>query len=254
MGRPLVAGNWKMNPVSIREAVSLATAVRNGTRGVDAAEIAVAPPFVALAAVREALAESHVALAAQDVHEEERGAFTGGISAVMLRELVALVIVGHSEVRRDQALSEARVNARLRRVLGAGLRPILCLGEDLETRRSGGANAFVAAQVRADFEGVSADQARATVIAYEPIWAIGTGVPATGADARDTIAGIRTQLRALYGEAADAVRVLYGGSVTAENVAEFAGQPGIEGALVGGASLRADEFSRIVQAFAGARR
>lgn len=251
---PLAAGNWKMNPPTLEECVALARGVRDATRELRGVEIAVAPPFVALAAVRDALAGSHVRVSGQDVHEEERGAFTAGVSAAMLRELASLVIVGHSETRRDHGLTEARVNAKLRRALAAGLAPILCVGETLDVRRAGAAEDYVRRQVRADVEGVSAGDLLRGVIAYEPIWAIGTGVPATGPDARATIAAIRAELRALYGDGvAERVRVLYGGSVTAETIGEFASQPGIDGALVGGASLRADEFARIARVVAESR-
>ncbi len=251
---PLVAGNWKMNPPTVADAVALARAVRDATVSLGGVEIAVAPSYAALPAVREVLAGSSVRLCAQDVHEREAGAYTGGVSASMLRDLVAYVIVGHSEVRRERGDTDARVNAKLRRAYEAGLLPILCVGEDVEVRRAGAADEFVRAQVRAALEGVSLADAARTVLAYEPVWAIGTGVPATGEDARATIAAARAEVRALYGDAAaDVTRVLYGGSVTAETILEFASQPGIDGALVGGASLRAAEFARIARVVAEAR-
>src|SRR5947209_316932 len=183
---PLVAGNWKMNPPSVAEAVSLARAVRTATGQLAGVEIAVAPPYVALSGVREALAGGHVRLGAQDVHEQDAGAYTGGISASMLRDLVEYVIVGHSEVRRDRGDTDARVNAKLKRAYAAGLLPILCVGEALEVRRAGDADEFVRAQLRAALAGVAVADAARTAIAYEPIWAVGTGVPAAGEDARET--------------------------------------------------------------------
>jgi triosephosphate isomerase len=253
--RPFVAGNWKMNPPTIADAVLLARGVVDATAAaVRVVEVAIAPPYPALLPVRDAVRGSDIAVAAQDVHEHEKGAYTGGVSAAMLRGLVSYAIVGHSEVRRDRGDTDARVNAKLRRALGAGLRPILCVGEALEVRRRGDADDFVRTQVRAALAGVSPDEAPRCVIAYEPVWAIGTGVPARGEDARATIAAVREELGALFGGAtAHAIRVLYGGSVTADSVAEFAEQPGIDGALVGGASLAAEEFARICAAVELAR-
>ncbi len=252
---PLVTGNWKMSPPSVAEAVALARAVRDATAALSGVEIAVAPAYVALVPVRDAIAGAHVRLAAQDVHEEEAGAHTSGVSARMLRDLVDYVIVGHSEARRDRGDTEARVNAKLKRALGVGLTPILCVGESLESRRAGRADEFVRGQLRTDFDGISLADAARTTIAYEPIWAIGTGVPATGEDARQTIAAARAELRALYGDAtAEVARILYGGSVTGDSILEFASQPGIDGALVGGASLTADDFARIARVVSEARR
>ena len=248
----LVAGNWKMNPGTEREARALAAAARDGAP--TTIELVVAPPFVWLGAVRDVLAGGRVRVAAQDVHEEEGGAFTGGVSAAMLAEVAEMVIVGHSEVRRDRGDTDARVNGKLRRAFAAGVLPILCVGEPLEIRRGHEAEEFVRGQVRAALSGIGVADAARAVIAYEPIWAIGTAVPATGEDARDTIAAIRGELRSLYGQAtAEVVRILYGGSVTSETIVEFASQPGIDGALVGGASQRADEFARIAQVVAETR-
>ena len=246
--RPFVTGNWKLNPAAIADAVALARHVARATSSLRVVEVAIAPPYVALEAVRAAIRASDVALAAQDVDEHEKGAYTGGVSASMLRPLVRYVIVGHSEVRRERGDTDARVNAKLRRVLDAGLQPILCVGEPLGVRHAGGADEFVRGQIRAALAGVGVGEAARVAVAYEPIWAIGTGVPARGADARSTIAAIRDEVAALFGEAtAHALRMLYGGSVTADTIGEFAEQPGIDGALVGGASLVADEFARICE-------
>jgi triosephosphate isomerase len=251
--RPLVAGNWKMNPPTLGDAVALAAAVREATAGLEGVATAVAPPFTALGAVRGALAGSHVAIAAQDVHEEEAGAFTGGVSGRMLRELVDIVIVGHSEIRRDRGDTDARVNAKLRRAAAERLQAIVCVGEALEVRRAGRADGFVREQIRRALDEIDLEPAR-IVIAYEPIWAIGTGVAARGEDARETIGAIREEVRELYGrQIAEDIAILYGGSVTAESIREFAGQEGIDGALVGGASLKPDEFGSIARAFAEAR-
>ncbi len=243
-----------MNPPSVGEAVALARAVRDATAALSGVEVAIAPAYVALASVRDAIAGAHLRLAAQDVHEQDAGAHTSGVSAWMLRDLVEYVIVGHSEVRRDRSDTDARVNAKLKRALEAGLVPILAVGESLDVRRRSGADEFVRAQLRAAFDGVSLAEAARTAIAYEPIWAIGTGVPARGEDARETIAAARAEVRALYGDAiAEVVRILYGGSVTGETILEFASQPGIDGALVGGASLKPDDFARIASVVAEAR-
>ena len=252
--RPFVAGNWKMNPATVAEAVGLARAIVLATAQARVVEVAIAPATVALLPVRDAIAASDVALAAQDVHEHDKGAYTGGVSASMLRGIATYVIVGHSEVRRERGDTDARVNAKLRRALDAGLRPILCVGEGLDVRHAGRADEFVRGQVRTALADVGMGEASRVVIAYEPIWAIGTGVPAHGEDARRTIAAAREEVGVLFGSAtAHAVRMLYGGSVTGESIAEFADQPGIDGALVGGASLVTDEFARICAAIGVAR-
>lgn len=252
---PLVMGNWKMNPVSASDALALATGVRDATRALAGVEVGVAPPYVWVPAVCDFLRGSHVAVGAQDLHEREDGAYTGGVSAAMLRGLVRYAIVGHSEVRRERGDTDARVNAKLKRALAAGILPLLCVGEPLEVRSAGDAAAFVRAQVRAAFADVSASDAARVVIAYEPIWAIGTGVPATGPAARETVAAVRAELLDRYDrELAQTARVLYGGSVTADTIDEFARQSGIDGALVGGASLRAADFARIAELVAEARR
>lgn len=243
-----------MNPPTVSEAVALARAIVAATAGRRIVEVAIAPPYVALVAAGDAIRGSEMQLGAQDVHEREKGAFTGGISASMLRGIVTYVIVGHSEVRRDRGDTDARVNAKLRRALDVGLRPILCVGEALEVRHAGRADDFVRGQLRAAFADVSVGEAGHVAVAYEPIWAIGTGVPARGEDARATIGAIRDEVRELFGAAtAHAVRVLYGGSVTADTIAEFAEQPGIDGALVGGASLVPDQFASICEAVERAR-
>jgi triosephosphate isomerase len=246
----LVAGNWKMNPPTAAGAVDLARAVVSATQGVDVG-VAVAPPAVALAAVAEALRGTHVHAYAQDVSFEDKGAYTGQISASMLVDIAAGTIVGHSEVRRDLGDDDTRVARKLARAIAAGLRVILCVGESEAQHLAGEAEAVVARQVVADVAPLRADRARATqlVVAYEPIWAIGTGHPATGAHASAAARVIRRSLEAA-GLPGAATPVLYGGSVTAASVREFAAADGIDGALVGGASLTAEEFAAIVRAFA----
>jgi len=242
----LVVGNWKMNPPTIDDAVELAVAV--GALPRSSARVGVAPPAVALAAVAEALRGRDIAVYAQDIHWEERGAFTGQISASMVHGLATGTIVGHSEVRRDLGDDDARVGRKLARAVASGLRPILCVGETEEEFAAGITTSVVARQIAADLAGLVRGSAGPLVVAYEPVWAIGTGRPATGAHAATAARAIRTALRAMDVDPA-AVPILYGGSVSASSVGEFARAEGIDGALVGGASLDAEEFGRIVRAF-----
>ncbi len=245
----LVIGNWKMNPESVEDAVTLANIVAAAPR-VSGVDIGVAPPTIALAAVGAALAGSHVAVFAQDVHWEEKGAYTAGTSVAMLKGNAVGSIVGHSEVRRDLGDDDVRVSKKLARAIGAGLRVVLCVGESETQFLAGQAESVLAKQIAADTSPLTAarDKAGGLVVAYEPIWAIGTGRPATAQHATMAASVIRRALEraGLPG----ATLILYGGSVTAANAAEFAGAQGIDGALVGGASLRADEFANIVRAFA----
>jgi triosephosphate isomerase len=242
----LVVGNWKMNPASVSDAVALARTVAALPH--PGADVGVAPPAIALAAVAEAVRGSGVSVFAQDVHWDTSGAFTGQLSVAMLRGVAAGSIVGHSEVRRDQCDDDARVARKLGRVLDSGLRAILCVGES-ETQFAGAeTDAVLKRQIERDLEGVRGATADRFVVAYEPIWAIGTGRPATGSHASAAARTIRGALRA-RGLPADDIRVLYGGSVSATSVAEFARADGIDGALVGGASLKSDDFAAIVRAF-----
>ena len=246
----LVVGNWKMNPPTIADAVALAQLV---VASAPAGEVgvAVAPPAIALAAVSDALRGTHVGVYAQDVHWEDKGAYTGQIAASMLAGIAAGTIVGHSEVRRDLGDDDTRVARKLARAIAAGLRVVLCVGESEAQHLAGDAEAVVARQVAANVAPLRADRERAAqlVIAYEPIWAIGTGRPATGAHAAAAARVIRRTLEAA-GLPGDRTPILYGGSVTAAGVGEFAAVDGIDGALVGGASLKAEEFGAIVRAFA----
>jgi triosephosphate isomerase len=248
--RPVViAANWKMNTTPA-DAGELAITIAGRTR-VDGVTRVICPPFVALAAVRDALAavDPEVGIGAQDVHHELAGAYTGDIYAPMLVGLAGWVIVGHSERRRDHAETDARIGGKLARAVEAGLRPILCVGEQLADRDAGRAVSVVDGQL----EGALAGHAPAAlveagfVIAYEPVWAIGTGRNALGSDAATMAEAIRATLARLgWGAAAGEVPVLYGGSVTAANIGEFLAEPAIDGALVGGASLKPDEMAGIV--------
>jgi triosephosphate isomerase len=248
MRKPFIAGNWKMHK-TIEEAVALTQALRAELDGVTGCDVAFCPPFPALAAVREGLTGSAIRLGAQNMHWEEQGAFTGEVSPQMLVGLCDYVIIGHSERRTLFGETDETVNKKLHAALAHGLRPILCVGENLQQNQAGETERFVGGQVRAAFEGLTAEQARIVTVAYEPIWAIGTGVPATGEGANDVIGGtVRGALAALYGdEVAQTVRIQYGGSVKPGNVAEFMAQPEIDGALVGGASLKAADFAAIVR-------
>jgi triosephosphate isomerase len=247
MRTPLIAGNWKMYK-TVGEAVALVTALSEGFTGSDDREVLVCPPFTALHAVASALEGSPIRVGAQDLFYEKQGAFTGAISPVMLRDVgCTYVIVGHSERRQVFGDDDALVNRKLHAALAHDLRPILCVGETKPQRDAGQAEQVVVGQVRAGLQQVSPDALQSVVIAYEPVWAIGTGDTATPQDAQAMHATIRATLAELYGAAAaDQVRVQYGGSVKPDNVDELMRQPDIDGALVGGASLTPESFLRII--------
>ena len=247
MRERLVIGNWKMNPPTIAEAVELARDVAGRDAG--GVAVGVAPPAIALAAVADALRDANVDVYAQDVHWEERGAFTGQLSVSMVRGLAVGTIVGHSEVRRDLGDTDERVAKKLARAVGAGLRPVLCVGESAAEHAAGSASIVVARQIVADLREAQRRGLERLVVAYEPIWAIGTGNPATGTWATTLARTIRAALKQ-SGLDGEAIPILYGGSVSARSVGEFADAEGIDGALVGGASLDADEFAAVVRAFA----
>jgi len=247
MRERLVIGNWKMNPPTIADAVELAHGVAE--RVPAGVSVGVAPAAVALPAVADALRDTNVAVYAQDVHWEERGAFTGQISVSMIRGLAIGTIVGHSEVRRDLGDTDERVAKKLARAVAAGLRPVLCVGESAAEHAAGNASIVVVRQIVADLKEAPHRGLERLVIAYEPIWAIGTGNPATGIWASTVVRGIRAALKQ-SGLDSDAIPVLYGGSVSASSVGEFAAAEGIDGALVGGASLDPDEFAAVARAFA----
>jgi len=241
---PFIAGNWKMN-TTVGEAVSLVREMLPGLDTVKNVEKAVCPPYVSLSAVKEVLEGTSVKLGAQNLYFMEKGAYTGEISPLMLAGLCEYVIIGHSERRKYFNDTDETVNKKIQAALGAGLKPILCIGERLEENEAGKTGEVVTGQLKSALEGIPYPVG--FVIAYEPVWAIGTGKPATGEQANDTIGLIRRTVSELYsGEAADDVRILYGGSVTAANTAEFMSRSEVDGALVGGASLKPDEFLSIV--------
>ncbi|MFN7020426.1 MAG: triose-phosphate isomerase [Phycisphaerales bacterium] len=261
MRKPFVGGNWKMN-TNFETARELAgtVAASLGNDGLDrAVDVAIFPPFVYLLAVREVVESSGAAvrLGAQDAHFEPQGALTGEVSIPMLRDCgVRTVLTGHSERRHVLGESDGMVNAKTRAVLDSGLECILCIGETLAQRQAGQTDAVNERQVRAALAGVSGDHVTSgrLTIAYEPVWAIGTGNTATPADAQSAHAKIRDLLRVLYSPAAaEAVRIQYGGSCNAANAPQIMSQPDVDGALVGGASLKAGEFVQIVRAAAKAR-
>lgn len=249
MREVVIAANWKMHTTPA-DAGELARTIAARTRDPGVTRV-ICAPFVCLAAVRDALADDDpdVAVGAQNVHHELAGAYTGEISAPMLEGLASWVIVGHSERRRDAGETDALIARKLDRAATAGLRPILCVGEQLEDREAGRASDVVDGQLRGSLAAIDADRALAAglVIAYEPVWAIGTGRNATGMDAAAMAEAIRASLDDLgWSAAVPTIPVLYGGSVTSTNVAEILGEPSIDGALVGGASLKPDEMAAIV--------
>jgi triosephosphate isomerase len=248
--RLFIAGNWKMNKNSA-EAVSLARELRTVLAEVRGkVEVAIAPPFTALHPVYKAIEDSNIFLAGQNCHWESSGAFTGEISAPMLKELgCAYVIVGHSERRQLFGETDETVNKRVSAAVQASMMPIICVGETLTQRDAGKTLEVVTGQVRAALQGFQPGEVSRFVIAYEPVWAIGTGRTATSAQAQEVHAHIRELVNQLFGrETGLAVRIQYGGSVKPENAAELLGQPDIDGALVGGASLKATDFAAIIKA------
>jgi triosephosphate isomerase len=248
--RTFIAGNWKMNK-TVAEAVALVRELRGAVSMVrDRVEIAVAPPFTALYPVAKALEGSNIVLAAQNCHAEASGAFTGEIAAPMLKDLgCAYVILGHSERRQFFGETDAGVNRKVAAVLKAGMLPIVCVGETLAEREANQTLSVVEAQVKGCLNGFGKEEGAKFVIAYEPVWAIGTGKTASSRQAQEVHAHIRELLRDLWGkDAAESVRIQYGGSVKPDNAAELLGQPDIDGALVGGASLKVADFAAIVKA------
>jgi triosephosphate isomerase len=245
--RPVIAGNWKMNKTSI-EARDLAQKLIPLVSGVMGRDIVLAPPFTSLQAVAEAIKGTSIGLSAQNMHWEDKGAFTGEISAEMLLALgCKYVIIGHSERRQYFGETDETVNKKLRQALSKGLFPIACVGETLKEREAGKANEIIERQITGALKGVSAAEMQKIIIAYEPVWAIGTGKTATPEQANGIHSFIRKKIEIAYGrEVADALRIQYGGSVTPENVSALMTMPDIDGALVGGASLKPESFAALV--------
>ena len=247
MRKKIIAGNWKMN-MTLPQAVSLTASLTAGYADNSAREVVVCPPACALPAVKAGLGQSGIRLGAQNMHQAESGAYTGEVSAAMLRSSGCThVIFGHSERRALFGETDALINKKIRAALLSRLVPIFCVGEVLSERKAGQAEEVVAAQVRGGLQGIGTSDILSCVIAYEPVWAIGTGETATPSQADDMHASIRRVLVRLYGEVvSESVSILYGGSVNDKNIDELIARPNIDGALVGGASLKAESFLRII--------
>lgn len=245
---PIIAGNWKMHK-TIQESLDLVREMRRGLNEIQGVEKVIVPSFVSLNAVAELLRPTSIRLGAQNMHWEEQGAYTGEVSPLMLQGLCQYVIIGHSERRTYFGETNETVNRKIRAAFDHGLLPIMCVGENLEQNEAGDTETFVSKQIREGLAGLTAEQVSKIVIAYEPIWAIGTGRAATGAEANRIIGlVIRGTVADLYDEpTAQSTRVQYGGSVKPTNVAEFMSQPDIDGALVGGASLKAADFVELTR-------
>ena len=244
----VIAGNWKMNK-TVAEALDLVNGLKRELASIKEVDIVVCPPFTALPAVSQAILDSNIRLGAQNMSEQNVGAFTGEIAAVMLKEFsVRYVVLGHSERRQFQQESDALISKKALAAHAASLKPIVCVGETLAEREAGSTPAVVSRQVKGSLAGLSKDQMEETIVAYEPVWAIGTGKTATTAQAQEVHAFIRKQLAEMFDEAvAKRVRIQYGGSVKPANARELMAQPDVDGALVGGASLEVRSFSDIVK-------
>lgn len=248
MRTPIIAGNWKMHK-TVAEAIDLAQGVCNAVKDISTVDVVLCPTFTALSAVKDIVEGTNVGLGAQNMYWEVQGAFTGEISPVMLAELCDYVILGHSERRQYFGETDEGVNKKIKAALAHSLIPIVCVGEDLSQNEAGETETFVGGQVKAAFDGLSPDEAAIVIVAYEPIWAIGTGKTADPIMANSIIKhSIRGVLADLYGDTvAEKIRVQYGGSVKPDNIAGFMAQPDIDGALVGGASLKVDSFLALVE-------
>lgn len=251
MRKPFVAGNWKMNK-TVEQARVLVSEMLPGLQAVKAVERVLCPPFTSLMAIAAMLSGTDIGLGAQNMHWETAGAFTGEIAPAMVKEFCQYVILGHSERRTYFGETDETVNRKVRAALAHGLTPIVCIGETLAENEAGRTAEVVSRQIEQGLKDLTPEQASGLVIAYEPVWAIGTGRAASGEDANRVVGDvIRPTLAKMFGNTvAEGVRVLYGGSVTAANAAEFFTQSQIDGALVGGASLKAAEFVKIVEAAA----
>ncbi len=249
--RPMVAGNWKLNK-TIPEALALVTELKNALASVRDVDVVVAPPFTALWSVHERLAGTNIGLSAQEIYFEDSGAFTGKVSAPMVKDAgCAYAIVGHSERRQHFHETIETSNKRVKAALKAGLAPILCVGETLDDRQKNNTTKVVAEQLDGGIAGLSIDELNRIIIAYEPVWAIGTGHVATPKQAQEVHGMIRDRLRSKDAAMAEKMRILYGGSVKPDNAHDLNEEPDIDGSLVGGASLKAADFIAIVRATRG---
>ena len=254
MRKPILAGNWKMNK-TVAEAVELVRAMKDDLLAVKSVEAVFCPSFMAVPAVADLVEGTELGVGAQDIYWEDSGAYTGEVSPLMIKEFCKYVIIGHSERREYFGETDEGVNKKIKAALAHELTPIVCVGETLVLRQAGRTDQWVKDQVIAALKGIPAEQVAAMVVAYEPIWAIGTGVAATTDDAQQVIGEvIRPTLSELYGpETAEAVRIQYGGSVKPANAAELMSMPDIDGGLVGGASLNAEDFGEIVRLTAASK-
>ncbi len=248
MRKPMMAGNWKMNK-TLGEGQQLARDIAAAVQGYDNVDRVICPPFVALAGVAWAIQGGPLLVGAQNVHWAESGAYTGEVSVPMLKGVASHVIIGHSERRQYFAESDEGVNKKAKALLAAELTPIICVGESLEQNQAGITQTFVSGQVKAALDGLTAEQVGKVVIAYEPIWAIGTGLAATAEQAQAICGGVvRAAVAEVYGaEVAEQVVVLYGGSTNEKNITEIMQQPDIDGALIGGAALKVDSYASMVK-------
>lgn len=249
MRKTIIAGNWKMNKTN-KEAVEMLTELKEIVAGIDSVGIVIGAPFTALSDAVKAVAGSNIKIAAENVYPKESGAYTGEVSPVMLKEIgVEYVILGHSERREYFNETNEFINEKVKCVLVHGMTPILCIGEKLEDREAGRTNDVNKSQLRGGLAGLTAEEAKKVVIAYEPVWAIGTGKTATPEIAEETHKAIRTELADMFGEeVANEITVQYGGSMKPSNAKELLAQADIDGGLIGGASLAAKDFSEIVKA------
>ena len=245
MRKPIIAGNWKMHK-TIKEALEFVNEIKDKVNS-DKVEAVICAPFTLLKDLKEATKGTNIKIGAQNMHFEEKGAFTGEVSPLMLKEIdMDYVVIGHSERRQYFNETDETVNKKVLKALEVGIDPILCVGETLEQREAGKTKDVCKGQVEKALENVLKDDLAKVVVAYEPIWAIGTGKTATAEDANDVISYIREVIKGLYGELANEVRIQYGGSVKPSNVAEIMGQSDIDGALVGGASLASNDYLDLV--------
>jgi triosephosphate isomerase len=246
MRTPIIAGNWKMHK-SVGEAISLVSAIKEGLGDIADRQVVLAPPYTALAPVADVLRSTQLVLAAQNAHWEAKGAFTGEISIPMLQDLgCEMIIIGHSERRQYFGETDQTVNRRVQATLNSGLQAIVCIGETLAERESGSHHSVVSQQLAGGLDGLTHRSLLRIILAYEPVWAIGTGRTASPETAQEMHAMIREWLSGRFGAASQEVRILYGGSVKPDNVDALMQQPDIDGALVGGACLEADSFLRII--------
>lgn len=248
MRRKIIAGNWKMNKTA-KEAVDLVAGLKNQLKSIQDVDIVVCPPFTALTEVAKIIQGTNIQLGAQNVYWEDAGAYTGEVSSVMLKELgCAYVIVGHSERRQYFGETNDTVNKKAKAVLAHKLTPIICVGERLEEREQNKTFEVLKDHIENGLKGITGEEAKKIIIAYEPVWAIGTGKTATPQQAQEAHSFIRGLLKELYDkEASQVIRIQYGGSVKPDNIAELMAQPDLDGALVGGASLKLDSFVKIVE-------